>query len=452
MANGTGPGDWAPVRDEERIEILDTLRGFAVLGILLANVSLFAFPSGAPGIPAGGSPADQAAALLVGLLVEGKFYTIFSLLFGMGLMLQSRRAAERGKPFAGFWLRRMAILLLMGMVHAVFLFSADILAFYALIGMAALPFRRLKPAALLACAASVLVVGLSLHSAYGFANPRAPLPTGPDWAQLAEGPAPGARTQGRAAAPLEASALPVPAVLAPFLAGAPALAGLRDEELYRFMAAEERVFRSGAWEAMARHRAVSFLLVSMPLRMIFLSWQVLWLFLLGMAFAQWSFLQKAGGRPGFYRRLIGVGLPVGALLQALGAGLQMALPGRPALVPAFWLSVYAATLLMGLSYVGAVALLSARAAGTRIVRSLAAVGRTAVTNYVGQSVVCGFLFYGWGLGWFGQLGRVDALLLAFTIFGLQMLLSTLWLRSFRFGPLEWVWRTLSYGRLQPMLR
>lgn len=452
MDEGMG-ASWGPVREENRIETLDVLRGFAVFGILLANIFLFALPTLPSGTPAGEGLGDRAAALLVGIFIEGKFYTIFSLLFGMGLMLQSRRASEAGRPFAGICLRRLAILFLIGVAHAVFLFHADILAFYALVGTAALPFRRLKPNALLTSAGAVLICGLCVLTAYGFLNPQAPVPTEPDWARLAQSPAPEAPAPTGAPVAGEAAEPAISPVLAPLFAHAPALTGLSEQEFYAFMADQRRVFRSGSWNETARYRAISYFIVGMPLRVLFTSWQIMWLFLLGMYFVQKSLLTDPAERPGIYRRMIRIGLPVGGSLQLLGAGIKAWLPGDPYLLPAFYVCVYVGTLLMGLSYAGGVALLCAKKKeGSNGIRPLAAVGRTALTNYVGQSVVCGALFYGWGLGWFGQLGRAQALLLTLPIFGLQLLLSSLWLRHFHFGPLEWVWKTLTYGRPQPMKR
>ena len=188
----------------------------------------------------------------------------------------------------------------------------------------------------------------------------------------------------------------------------------------------------------------------MPLRLVFLSWRVLALFLVGMYFVKlWLFLERDRNL-GRYRTMVFSGLVLGLALELTGGAAQQ-LSGEYA--AAIWVVLIGFNIgipALSLSYAGAVALACARNAGSSVVRWLAALGRTALTNYVSQSVICGLIFYSYGLGLFGRLSGTEALLLAVPILAGQLVLSVVWLRFFQFGPLEWAWRSLSYWQVQPL--
>ncbi|UCC82612.1 MAG: DUF418 domain-containing protein [Gemmatimonadota bacterium] len=446
------PGRWGPVSGAERIVTLDVLRGVAICGMLLANIIIFALPADSRNVMVeGAAAADQAVALFLGLLVEGKFYTLFSILFGMGLALQSLRAEESRIAFTGLYVRRLIVLLVIGLVHGLLLSAVDILAFYALIAFIALPFRKLEARPLLVTAVALYLGNVIALGVYAQRAPGGALPGEPNWQQLVDersGPSGQVEEDFRAGSS-SGSEMVTGVTLIPLVTK---ILRVSELELYEFMADEERIFREGTWAEQVRHRAVSYLVVAMSLRLVFLTWRVLALFILGMYFVKRSLFLERDRNLGHYKTIVFSGLVLGLLLELTGGAAQQ-LSGE--YVVAIWVFLIGINLgipALSLSYAGAVALACARNAGSSVVRSLAALGRAALTNYVGQSVICGLIFYSYGLGLFGRLSGTEALLLAVPNLAGQLVLSVVWLRFFRFGPLEWAWRSLSYWQVQPMRR
>lgn len=439
-ARGPRAAPWGPAPTHQRIVTLDALRGFAVLGMLLVNIFFFAYPPASRDMLAGGvAPVDRAVALLVALFGEGKFYTLFSILFGMGLALQSQRTSEAGRSFAPIYVRRLGVLFFIGLVHGLLFSTADILALYAVVGLIALSLRDLRPKRLLIVAGAVYAVGVLLLGVWAIRSPGGALPSEPDWKALV------AQPESLAA---QASARVLDLTLVPLVArGSP----LSERELYEFMTEEERIFKRGGWRERLRHRFVSYFLVGMPLRLLFVSWRVLPLFLLGIYFVERGIFVRSNGGLDRYKTMLYSGLAAGLLLELVGGGSRA---GGDGLIPltGFLVGTFAGVPLLSLAYAGGVALVCARLGGSAVVRSFAAVGRTALTNYVGQSVLAGVVFQAHGLGWYGELNTVQCLLVALAIFAVQIALSTAWLRFFQFGPLEWALRSASYGRVQRLLQ
>ena len=432
--------DLAPVAERERVLTLDLLRGLAVFGMLLANVTIFGWPDGASApVGAQPSPGAQVLTLLRALLVEGKFFTLFSILFGVGLWVQGSRAEARGARFAPTYVRRCLLLLGLGVAHALLLFEAEILALYALVALAALPVRTVAPRRLLQAAIACYAVGTLTSAAYVIVSPEGTQPRGPDWAALSTAPSASADRAQRA---WTTRLLPVRTVVR--------LAGIPDSALAPFMADELRVFAEGGYGEMVRHRTVSYLGVATPLRLAFTAWLVLGLFLLGAFLARSGAFVDGGADRSRYVLMASRGLSVGLPLQGIGGAMAMA-GGRGALAAAVVLSL-AAIPATSLGYAGLVALWSRGGGRGLLARALASVGRTALSNYVGQSAVCGLLFYSYGLALFGRLTGPQLAGVAVAVFALEAAASMAWLRLFRFGPLEWAWRSLTYGRWQPLRR
>lgn len=423
---------WRPLATAERIIVLDALRGVSVLGLLLANMALFAYPAAKATSLEGWSGMDAALRLAVGALVEGKFYTLFSVLFGVGLWMQAERAAAAGRRFGRFWVRRMAVLAVIGLLHGVLFFPGDILLFYAIVGLAALPLRRLDRRALAAAAIAVFLLGLIVIGVHAAVYPRAPSPKAPDWDALAT-----AKEKGSTAELPES-----------LWSG---LLAEQDLSMLRFMADEVRIVKAGSWMDLVRHQAINFLLVNMSLRMVFTIWWVLAYFLIGVWIAK-SFDLK-GPAPGT-SSLAGAGVGgflLGMVLQGIGSGARI--PGHVALSMPIGLGIIIlGTLCVAAAYAAALVGLGARAKLRTALWPLAATGRMSLSNYVGQSIVCAAIFNGWGLGLFDALPFTRALMLVPVIYALQVIASALWMARFRYGPLEWLWRCASYGIRQPLLR
>ncbi|MFC1791353.1 DUF418 domain-containing protein [Gemmatimonadota bacterium] len=422
-----------PVSARERSLTLDAIRGLAVLGMLVANVLIFALSQASRDLASVDAGSGRMAlAILIGLLVDGKFHTLFAVLFGMGMAMQSRRAREQGAPFTGFFLRRMGVLFLFGTLHSLLLSSVDILAFYALIGALALPVRNLSSRLLGAGAVSAYVIGLGLLGVSAVRSPDGSLPGEPRWAELA-GSAPG-----------EGGSPSVSATLLPAVAE---VLDVPQGELFGFLADEERILRQGTFAEGVKFRALVTYGVDLPLRITYLSWRLWALFLVGILLGRRGVFMEAGeGRASMGRLALACGLG-GILLQGVGGATLELASGSILSLSIALLGVFIGAPLLSLGYAGAVAAVLQRKAALPLFRGLGAVGRMALTNYVGQSVVLAALFFSQGLGLFGRLSPEQALLLTLPIGIGQIVFSLAWLSAFRFGPLEWAWRSLSYGRL-----
>lgn len=400
-----------PVKASERYAILDILRGFALLGIILANFpefSLYTFLSSeaAASMPSAG--ADRAVRWLQGIFVDGKFYTIFSLLFGVGFSIILSNAQKRGADGYMIFYRRMLMLLVIGFLHLMFIWSGDILMLYALMGMLLPLFSRLSDRAILRCAGVLLLVPVAvdtLTDALGVSLS-----------------APVVRTQQDYCARY----------------------GINDENFAYWLR-----------DAKSYKEVLEFLVQGAFVRMQeFIDgnryFKVLGLFLIGFwAGRRRLYADLATYRPQLRKiALIGlcVGLPFSALYTWSGlAGHPYGLGLHAAL---YCLGVYP----LGFAYVALLSLLHLRLPGLRVFRVLAAPGRMALTNYIFQSVFGTLIFYGIGFGLGASMGLSLVALVAFGIYLIQAAFSSFWIARFNFGPLEWIWRMLTYGKIFPLVR
>ena len=405
----------APVSAAERIETLDVLRGFALFGILTVNMALFSWPvyEMVTAAKEWTTRADAITDCVVRFLAEGKFYPLFSFLFGLGMAIQMERATARGAPFAGRFCRRLLVLLAIGLTHAFVIWEGDILVWYAVFGFLLLAFRNCKPRTLLVWAAVFLMIPVALYVLF--------------WAMMAVGSL------------------------------VPEVAKTIDQEIGRAnesysRAAEEnlRVFAHGSVGEVFGQRAQNVLFL----------WQFTWffaptffaMFLLGLYAGKRRLLQEVEENAGFIRRLL-----VGGLCLGLPANLIYTI-GYEFTDPMYinFPQVITATahVLGGpslcIAYMAAFALLLRQPDWQRRLRPLGTAGRMALSNYLFQSLVCTTIFYSYGLGWYGSVGRTAGLGLVAIIYAAQIPLSVGWLKHFRFGPVEWIWRTLTYGKRQPM--
>lgn len=391
-----------------RISSLDVLRGFALLGILLMNVQSFSMPIAAyfnPTAYGDFSGANAITWFLVHVLIDQKFMTLFSILFGAGIVLMTGKAEEKTGRSRGVHYRRMIWLLLFGVAHAYLLWYGDVLYTYAVAAMILYPFRRAAPRKLLA--AGLVVFGVSTLIGLLMA---ATLPSWP--AEMQE--------QARAD-------------------WAPT-----DEQV----AAEVAAYR-GAWTDQMTHRVPMAFYVESEILLLFWGWKAAGLMLVGMAFFKWGVL-SAQRTTATYQRMAMVGFGVG--VPIILAGVVLNAWSAWSFETSLWSSHfnYWGSLLVALGYIGLVMLgIRARILAGLQAR-LAAVGRTAFTNYLLQTVFATTLFYGHGFGLFGSVDRFGQLLVCLGIWTVQLLASPLWLRHFTFGPFEWVWRTLTYLRVQPL--
>ncbi len=381
---------------KKRYLVLDALRGFALLGIILANFPEFSLWTFAD--PASHTPLDRVVRSFQYFFIDGKFYTLFSILFGIGFSIQLANAGQR----MGKFYRRMTVLFVIGLLHLLFLWSGDILMLYAAMGMLLPLFRRLPTKGLLAAAGVFLV--LPVISDALFPHLADPLEVG----YMGLSDRYGISEVGFAA-------------------------WLRDLDGYGGL---NRFLRMGAvermWEFVSSHRY----------------FKVLGLFLIGFAIGNERMFADLPAFKGLMRKVLAWGFAVGLPVSLLYTWSNMA-GGSTVLRDVFYLfSVYP----MGLAYAAGFCLLFERRAGAPAWRLFGATGRMACSNYLGQSVFGILLFYGIGLGWGAGVDLLTTELIALGVYVFQMIFSHFWLKRFYFGPVEWVWRMLTYRQRLPLLR
>lgn len=394
-----------------RLPSLDIVRGVAVLGILLLNILAFALPDAAyvnPRAYGGWHGADLAAWAVNFVLFDGRMRGLFSFLFGASTLLVIERAEASGRSPAEVHYRRMAWLLVFGLAHLFLVWHGDILAHYALIGMIAYAMRDLPVPRLLVMGTMLTLLGVVLFATIpldilqAHADPARAQQLH-DYALSFGVPAP-----ADIAKDLALHRGPYAAILADRLReDGGALFGLfvfYGPETLGYMLFGMAALRSGMLRGeWTRTRYRNWLLVC---------WAIALPAYLALAWAEWA--------SGFDIRMVSATVPLAALI-------------RPPMI-AGWICLI---------------LLLARPGGA-LTQALAAAGRMAFTNYLATSLICTTLFYGYGLGWYGHLSRWQLYPVVFTIWAAMLLWSRLWLAHFRFGPFEWIWRSLARGSFQPI--
>lgn len=392
----------APVAAQERIAVIDVVRGFALFGILVVNMLAFKSTVFATGDEATGL-LDGAAAWLISFGFTLKFYVLFSFLFGYGLSVQMTRAAAKGTPFAPRYLRRLLGLLLLGLAHALLLYVGDILVTYALLGVILFLMRNARDRSLLITAAvligATVLVQLVSGTAFALFGDR-----------LAA--AFGAELGGDAQAVVDAYRGSPSEVIAQRVSEYPSTIGFA---LFGQGPTALAMFLIGLWAG--RRRLFERVDDNLPLLR-----RVLTFGLIGVA-----------------------GNLVWATIQAVNGGFTV----NAAFFFGSALAFATAPFLSGL-YAAGIALAYRSPAARRWLLPLAPVGRMALSNYLLQSVFGAFIFTGYGLGLFGRVGVGAALALSVVIYAVQIPLSAWWLGRFRYGPAEWLLRSFTYGRLQPL--
>lgn len=411
----------APVgTSPDRIASLDFIRGIAVMGILAANIVAFGQPSAAyfwPGAfltPHGATSDWLWVAQFV--LIDGKMRGLFTVLFGAGIILFLQKAWERG---SGRWLqlRRLAWLLVFGLVHFFFIWKGDILAGYAIVGAVSLMFVNMKPAGQLAFALIGYVLGAIM------------------WASLFGGMYAFMQTD----AADNSSIAVAQAEMATMQTGT-----LADDAL------EIPLIQGGDYAGFVAHNFSDH--GSDPLFFVFqIFLETLPLMLIGMALYRMGlFSGQLNARKqrlwGWAGVLAGSALNLAGGLWAYGEGL-----GYFATVLAFIGLAPFGNVLVVIGLASLLSLYAPRVTGW-LYQRLSAAGRAAFTNYLGTSILMMFVFHGWALGLFGQLNRPQLYLVVLAAWAVMLLWSKPWLERFRYGPLEWLWRCLTYWTVFPLRR
>ncbi|MEW5954806.1 MAG: DUF418 domain-containing protein [Bacillota bacterium] len=395
-----------PVSGKERIVTLDIIRGFALLGILLVNMPLFMAPM-LYVYPAETQwwtkTSDILADYFITIFAEGKFYTIFSFLFGYGFYIFMERAREKGRPVVKLYGRRILVLLFFGIMHITLLWWGDILHFYAVIGLFLLLFRNKTEKTLLIWSMMLIIIPIVIIG--GFVALAAAVNgediAGYDFAQYLE------------------------------------------EQVQTSL----QVYSQGSFIEILRQRLSDFSFVAET--MYVMAPQVLAMFLLGTYAARRRLIQDVDVNKLFLRKIWLWGLVVGIPFVFLQVTGKYNLLGLSFMASQFY--YMAGTFISGVAicffYMTTIIFLLQKPDMFKILAPLGDVGRMALTNYLLQSIIATTIFYSYGLGLFGRVGPAWGIVLTLLIFMLQVYFSRYWMKKYHFGPLEWLWRTLTYGKL-----
>ena len=424
----------APVSEQVRISSVDTLRGFALLGILAMNIYSFALPGPAyesTVIYGGATGINRLIWYITYLFFQEKMMTIFSMLFGAGMILMMFRFRESGQDFKRFYFRRTFWLLMIAIVHAYFIWYGDVLFYYAVVGFILYFFRNLSARKLLLIASIVLFIGIFAQIGVGvmFSYMRENARETLDLIDQGE-------TLDEDKQKILDNWLEIEDGLMP------------DSES---IAIEIAAYRGNYWANMGERSstAISMQTMSFP---FYLLWRIGAIMMIGMAMLKMGIFSAQRSRK-FYLLMMILGYTIGLPLVYLGA-VRMELHSFD-LIRIYredGLYNYVFSLAVVLGHIGLVMLICKSNILNWLKKSLAAVGRMALTNYLMDSIVFTTIFYGFGLGLFGRFERAQLMFFVLGMWIFQMIVSPLWLKYFKFGPAEWLWRSLTYKQFQPMRR
>ncbi|MBP5486057.1 MAG: DUF418 domain-containing protein [Bacteroidales bacterium] len=384
---------------KKRYVILDALRCFAILGICLANFpefSLWTFSD-----PDGWTHTDKVTRVVQTFLIDGKFYTLFSLLFGMGFSIQLENAGQKTRTFY----RRMVVLFFIGLIHLLFLWSGDILMLYATMGMLLPLFKRLETRKILIWGGAFLVLPVICEAIFG--------------TKLSD---PLLDEQWRICALYGITEANFGTWLAE-------ITGYRGMLQFLHQGAVERM-----WEFVVSYRF----------------FKVLGLFLIGYGVGRMKVFADLSRHRGMLKKVLSYGLLLGVPASIFYTLSSM--KGEPFGATVHSLFYLLGVYPMGFAYAAGFSLLFNRSQEGHGWQILAKAGRMACTNYLSQSVIGVLIFYGIGFGLGAKVGLLATEAIAVGVLALQIAFSALWLKFFNYGPVEWVWRMLTYGRIIPMIK
>jgi uncharacterized protein len=407
----------------DRLNTLDGLRGVAVMGILLMNIFSFAMPSAAyfnPRAYGADGVIDYGVWSFNFILIDSKMRALFSLLFGASMLLFIERADASGQDSIKLHLRRMAFLFVFGWIHYALLWDGDILTLYAAVGVVAFLWRWLEPRELIKLSIGFTVASLLLWASVLYSFHKAD----------AAGLAPRASVEAVEARQTNLASL-----------GEPDSSAI-DDEL--------DLFKSGYGEIVAARAVTDW---AKPLRQIVsYGFETMGLILLGMALLKNGFLRGEWPNSALWRVVswgYGIGVTGMILLWLISwhSGFDVMTNGGAVLL---WSLPFRIPVMLG--HAGLILILLRSLQGSAATQRIEAVGKTAFSNYILMSLILGPIFYGYGLGLFGELFRWEAYLLVIPIWGVMLLWSKPWMTRFSHGPLEWVWRCLTRWEWVPMQR
>lgn len=405
--------NFAPVDQKERIVLLDALRGLALFGILMVNMPIMFEPISS--LLLGAKPDMPLQHIItesfIKFFFEGKFYVIFSFLFGYGFWLFLNKSAENGSDIVPLYRKRLLFLLLFGLAHIALLWAGDILVFYALFGFLLILFRKSSNRKVIGWAIGIALIPTVLNG--------------------------------------------LMTLLFGFMSGIPEARETLDasiqqrlDTMNQLLTNATAAYTSGSFGEMVSMRFAEY--GALLPGILFFYPVVLAMFLVGMWAARTRIIADYDQHLPFFRKAFWWGLGIG-----MAGNIIYVFAYRKANMAAqdVWSLLYATFHTIGgialaAFYVSSVVLLVAKGRASRLINCLAPVGRMALTNYLMQSLITAILFLGCGL--YGEIEIWHGIILTIAIFAIQIPFSKWWLSHYKFGPMEWLWRTLTYGKNQPM--
>ncbi|MCD4679256.1 MAG: DUF418 domain-containing protein [Bacteroidales bacterium] len=393
----------SPTAPSERILSIDVLRGFAVLGILIMNIQSFSMVGSAyinPTAFGDLTGINKWVWITSHFFANAKFMSIFSMLFGAGIVLFYERAISKGLKAGTLHYRRNLWLFIFGMIHAYLIWYGDILVAYSLCAFLVYLFRKTKPKTLLIVGFAFFIIPVVVQLFFGMSIKY--------WPQEAY-----------------------------------------DNNMQTWFPPADVIQQEidalrGTWMMQMEQRASDSLFMQTFLFFYQVIWRVVSMMLLGMALYKWGVLSAARSRK-FYSRMLFIGLILGYTL--VGIGINKNFLASWSMDYSMFIGKqfnYFGSVGVALGYIGLIMLICKSDFFTGFKRIFAAVGKMAFTNYILMSVICTFIFYGYGFGLFGQVERSYQSLIVAAIWVLILLISPWWLKNYNYGPLEWLWRGLTY--------
>lgn len=406
----------APVQAKEREVFMDVLRGFAILGIFIANLNGFSWYR--EGLPASGPyllpEADRSMSFLHHMFIEGKFYSIFSLLFGWGIALQFKRAAANGINALPTVRRRLLFMLLLGAAHLL-IWPGDIVFFYGLLAFLLLPLRKFSNKVLLITGVILVLSPILLY----WLKMTWPVLNYPSKLLINTG----IKVDG-------------------------AIMNIKSEEEFLGL------MKTGSWFDQLKMNISGFFFRYQYLIFVSRVPKVLGMFLIGYVLGRSDFYKNIAQ----HRKLI-YAIIIAGLLIGLPANYFLARQMQDHMGDYFglkmngWYQTIAYALgvaPLALAYVGLFMLFFQTVVGKKILAVFAPAGKMAFSNYIMQSLIGNYVFLGAGLGYMWKVGPVYYTIFGVLVFIGQIIISTIWLKYFNYGPVEWLWRSATYKRWQPM--
>ncbi len=399
-----------PTLGKERFQSLDILRGIAILGILIMNIQSFSMPGAAYLNPTAFGDLEGVnfwVWVLSHIFADQKFMTIFSILFGAGVVLVTQKTEQKTGKSAGFHYKRTFWLLIIGLIHAHLIWYGDILVAYAVCAFIVFLFRKMNPKKLLIIGLITISIHTLIYAFIGFSLQFMPT---------------------EALLELE-NEIWKPGIDATYFEVMAVTGSLSDQISYNSQSALEM-------------ETTVFLMLMM--------WRAGGLMLVGMALYKWGILTAARDSS-FYKKGMILGFLIG--LPVIIWGVYKNFEVNWSLEYSMFLGSqfnYYGSLGVSFAYICAI-MLFAKSDGLNFIKErFASIGQMALTNYIAQSVISILIFYGIGFGLFSQFERIEQAAIILGIWLLQFGWSKPWLDNFKFGPLEWIWRSLTYVEFQPM--